>query len=156
MKRCVVLSVLLAACGGQPAKSPALNGPAEPGRTYDVSAALSAALDCPVASITWSIAEAGCGSVAAGLYTSPACGSSCVPGTAHVTGTGCGKSATLPVQVAEAVQSVSVCGVASGSSCCAANLSLPPGGTAQFYATVTYSCPNHIEYSPSAPPAACP
>lgn len=129
---------------------------AVPGGTYDVRAALSAALGCAVSEIAWSVAEPACGSVVGGLYTAPACGSTCVPGTAHVRGTGCGKTAEVAVSVAEAVVSVQVCGVPAGGTCCARDLALPPGGAATFYATVGYSCPGHFEHTPSQPPAACP
>lgn len=153
----ILAALTLTACRGGVKPSPKLNpgDTALPGGTYDVRQPISAALRCPVAEIQWSIVEPACGHIAGGLFTAPACGSACVPGTAHIRGSGCGKVAEVPVTIAEEIVGVEVCGVAAGSTCCAKVSALPPGGTAQFYATVLYGCPNHVEYSPSAPPTAC-
>ncbi len=150
-----VLMALLACPGGT--KAPPEGVPdALPGMTYNVGAALSAALGCPQADITWAVVEPDGGTVVDGTYKAPACGAANLPGTFHVTGTGCGKTAAVAITVKERVLSVAVCGVAPGGTCCAPAIEMGPGETAQWYATVTYSCPGHVEFSPAPPPAACP
>lgn len=81
---------------------------------------------------TWSVQEAGGGTVdASGNYTAPACGASTVPGTFHVMVTSGGRTATTTVMVADAVLSVDIN---------PKSVTLAPGQTQKFTATVTTTC----------------
>lgn len=128
-----------------------------PGFAVSLLALAQGALGCLDETIVWAVTEANGGVVTSeGLYTAPACGANFAAGTYHVTATGCTKSTTFAIEVAEAVTSVSVaCAVIAPATCCKAPpIQVAPGGTARFYAAVNYTC--HTAYSPSAPPAMCP
>ena len=158
MRRALVAALFLAGCHEASAPTPpVVQTVVVPGGTVNAAAALSVALNCPVAQITWSVVEPNGGSVSsAGVYQAPPCGSF-VAGTYHVRGEGCGRSGILPVTVAEDVLSVDlVCAVVQGTSCCARSLAVAPGTQIQFYAGVSYSCPGHVEYDPAPPPGVCP
>ena len=159
--RTLVLALLvLVSCSGEtPAPPPAqTDSVLGPGSTVSLLAVAREALTCD-GTISWSVVEPNGGSVtASGDYSAPACGAGFTAGTYHVQATGCTRSVAIPVTVAEDVTGVQiVCAVVQGTTCCASGgVSLPPGGTAQFYALVSYTCPGHVVFVPGAPPAACP
>jgi hypothetical protein len=78
---------------------------------------------------TWSVLEVGGGTISsAGLYVAPGCPT---VGTFHVQATAGGKTAQATVIVADGVASVSISPLTQ---------TVPPGGSAQFNATVTSTC----------------
>jgi hypothetical protein len=144
MRRSLILCLLVAGCGGSdPSPKPSEEGrPFRPGETASLAEAMSAALGCPAADLTWTALDGG-SVTPAGVFTVPACGAATFPATYHVEAKGCGKSATVTVPVQEAVTAIRICG---------GDVAVAPGAVRQFYAEVTYSCPGHVEYSPSTPP----
>lgn len=154
-----LLALVLVACSGPTSSPPVVPEPvAKPGATVSLLAIARDALSCPQGALTWSVVEPNGGSVTqAGDYTAPSCGPAFVAGTYHVQAVGCSRTVAIPVAVAEDVLAVDiVCGVVAGTNCCATSFSVAPGTTIQFYASVTYSCPGHVVYSPTAPPVSCP
>lgn len=154
----LLAALLLAACAPSSPPAPEPRAVVTPGDGVSLLAVARQALACDAA-ISFSVVEPNGGTIsAAGDYLAPACGSTFVAGTYHVTASGCGRSATIPVTVAEDVLSVDiVCAVVEGSACCATGpLEVAPGGRIQFYAGISYSCPGHVVYLPSQPPGACP
>lgn len=142
----LLLALLLAACGG-PESAPAPLAPPQPGGSVSLADALSAALGCPAADLTWTALDGGT-VTSTGAYTAPACGAAVFPATFHVEARGCGKAATAEIPVQEALLSLRLCPGAAV---------MAPGETRQWYALATYSCPGHVEWSPPPPPAgACP
>lgn len=124
------LLLVASACGGPAGPSPLPpDGQARPGITYDLSA-------LAVAGSSWSVQEAGCGTVtAAGLYTAPGCSPSTVDlQVCHVVAAAPdGKTASVEVDVADPVVSVSVCvQVPPGSTTCSPGpVTVQPGGQVQ-------------------------
>ena len=147
---------LVGACGvDAPVPPPAPDGGnVGPGASVSFAAVAAAALSCAPTSLTWSVLEPTGGVVTqTGSYTAPSCGPTYADGTYHVEAVGCGKSVSIPVMVNEIVTSITICGVAPGTTCCAPGPAVVPGGAVQFYATVGLSCHS---VSQTGMPAPCP
>lgn len=158
MKKLLPIALMaLLAC-----KDGAVNPPPAPIEAPgSIAQQLSLALSCPVPQITFGVVEPNGGTMSGNVYTPPICGLGPSNGLAHIQGDGCGKTATVEVILDDQhVVDLTVCGVATGTSCCANPLRFPyqppdsPPQTAQMYATLIFAC--HNEYSPSEPPMMCP
>jgi hypothetical protein len=122
MRRLAFLLLLLACSGGSGFSIQPAQAMVPPGEVVQFLA-LGAAPP-----VTWSVVEAGGGTVAAGLYTAPACPT---VGVFHVQAASGGRTSQAAVTVAEVVSSVSVS---------PASVNLAPGQTQQFTATITSTC----------------
>lgn len=115
-----------------------------------------AALECPVGALTWST---DIGSIdQAGHFTAPPCPTA--PPfdlVAQVTVGGCGRTVTIPVDVSDSLEALSIlCGVIQGETCCQPPpWTVTPGTQIQLYAALRYSCAGHVTYS-AIPPPMCP
>lgn len=158
----LMLALLLAsACGARP--NDPLTRTAEPGTALSLAGVMSRALKCDPALLSWSIQEGDEGGSVTqdGTYTAPACGSPFIDGTVTVVVTGCGAAAYMPIAITERVLMVKIpfaVEVVNGAECLAAAADVNPGGNAQFYAAVFYTC--HAAYDPPLPanwpPPPCP
>ena len=121
----------------------------------DLERQARAALSCPVGTLTWSTDG---GTIdQAGNFTAPPCAAPYTDATYHVSVSGCGNSATIPIVVSDSLKSVAVyCGEVLPETCCRVPpLTVAPGAQIQWFAALQYNCDGHVTYS-STPPALCP
>ncbi len=128
-------------------------GSGGPGWATSLMAIATTALGCPSEAITWTTDV---GTIdASGRYTAPPCGTSWTDTTAHVTASGCSKTVTINVGVADSITAVAVyCGVIGTATCCTPPpFNIGPGATVQMYASITYTCKGvRVQ---GTPPAMC-
>jgi hypothetical protein len=138
----VVIGLAYAGCDGDGGRPRVLK--TQPGLQVQFQTALSGA--------TWTLVEAGGGTLSdTGLYTAPPCGVG-VPGVYHVKASSAGQEQVFTVTVEDAVQKVEiVCWKRVGGAVCTpgSNATIAPGEQVQFYAKVTRSC--STEWAPSRP-----
>ncbi len=163
--RSIILSGCLAfafACSNDPGPNPNPTPspvPAlSPGGGTDLTATARQALVCNSGDLAWSIQEGAVGgTITSGIYTAPSCGPAFIAGTYHVLVTGCGRGATIPIDVTERILTVElVCAIPEGTSICqdpALGVEVEVGHTAQFYSKVTASCAT--VFVPPIPAGAC-
>lgn len=165
---------LLAACSPPEAPRPSVDvgegNTFAPAESRNLAASFSAALACDPASLTWSIEEAGTLGFASpldgvitqtGQFTAPLCGSIYVGTVMHVVASGCGKTASASIAIAEEVlqlltHAFAVVNPGTPGACLAQdarNLSVGIGETVQFYDRLTYTCQ---DFFVPTPPAAWP
>lgn len=155
----LLLAIAGSACTGPAAPPGPSVGVARPGGSYDLSPA-ALAIGCAAGQVAWSITEDAvtpgqAGSItSSGLFTAPACGSPWVGASVHVVAAGCGRSVTVEVAVAEAVQGVTITDAVlypgTPQACHAAPpISVLPGTAVQFYARVDLTC--RQVYAPPPP-----
>ena len=143
MRGLAFLAVLLA-CSGPPKQYE--GGTVEPGSSVSLAALVATAAGA--AAVTWSVDPGGGVVSQTGIYTAPSCSQlitalgapdiskvGLITGTDRVHAVWSGGSVDISITVAESVLGIAITPT---------NPSVPPGGTIQFTATITYTCHNQV------------